>query len=247
MVAMIQQSQKSLYLGDEEWKVIADYPNYMISSKGRVKSLPRFAKGAVKYNIKGGLLKQTHSSHGYLIVTLFDNNGVSKWVQVHRLVAKAFLPNPENKPFIDHINTIRDDNRVENLRWATPRENQLNPISVVVKSAAAKKFVAEHPEVRKNASAKMKAFYSSGENRSILSRSLKKVWENPERLLKGVLGNPQRKTVLHFSKDGRLIGEYISTGQAALATGHCQSSISLYCRGKAKPKDKTIWKFKDET
>lgn len=55
--------------------------------------------------------------------------GVSHPYFLHRIIAEAFIPNPNNLPQIDHINTIRDDNRIENLRWVTPKENMNNPLT----------------------------------------------------------------------------------------------------------------------
>lgn len=71
-------------------------------------------------------IKQQHKTEkGYMYVRKMAN-GARKKIKVHRLVAEAFIPNPENKPQVDHINRIRDDNRVENLRWTTAKENSEN-------------------------------------------------------------------------------------------------------------------------
>lgn len=89
--------------------------------------------GGVYKKKKNGELKPCYqkNSNGYKQITIFKG-WEHKSYMVHRLVAMAFIPNPENKPYVDHINRIKDDNRVENLRWVTPKENMLNRSNNIV-------------------------------------------------------------------------------------------------------------------
>lgn len=75
--------------------------------------------------MKGRVLKQVKDATGYLIVC-FAVDGVLKNQKVHRIIANAFIPNPNNKPEVNHINGIKDDNRIKNLEWATSSENQVH-------------------------------------------------------------------------------------------------------------------------
>lgn len=97
---------------NEIWKKIDNYEEYFVSNLGRIKS--------IKGN-KEIILKQNTAIHGYPSVTLYGKG--KKVYKVHRLVANSFLKNKDNKKHVEHINTIKQDNRVENLRWASPYEN----------------------------------------------------------------------------------------------------------------------------
>lgn len=117
----------------EIWKDIQGYEGlYQVSNLGRVKSLGRFIDRLVTGNYwqEERILKPNKTKHGYLMVALRKNNKPN-YFKVHRLVAITFIPNPENKPQIDHINAIKTDNTVNNLRWVTAKENVNNPLNMV--------------------------------------------------------------------------------------------------------------------
>lgn len=101
----------------EEWKKINNFPDYEISSLGRVKSLKR--GGEKIMSLKTDRMK-------YKFIHFCKDGKQTTPKRVHRLVAEAFIPLVEGKDFIDHINRIKDDNRVENLRWVNKSENNRN-------------------------------------------------------------------------------------------------------------------------
>lgn len=104
-------------LEGEIWKAVQGYEGlYEISSLGRIKST---------YSRR--ILKPT--AYGNYLGIALVKDGISKKYYIHRLVATAFLPNPQEHPCIDHVNTIKTDNRVENLRWCTFLQNNLNPLT----------------------------------------------------------------------------------------------------------------------
>lgn len=111
----------------EQWKDIEGYEGlYQVSSTGRVRSLDRVdCAGNLR---KGNIKIPSLNSKGYLNIHLWKD-GRRKSCRVHQLVANAFVPNLENKPQIDHINTIKTDNYYKNLRWCTPIENSHNELS----------------------------------------------------------------------------------------------------------------------
>lgn len=108
---------------EELWKPVIGFEGlYEVSNFGNVRSLERNG------TIKGGrMMAKVLDNYGYYMCKLRNKN-IIKMPKIHRLVAQSFIPNPDNKPQVNHINGDKLDNRVENLEWVTSRENIMHAV-----------------------------------------------------------------------------------------------------------------------
>ena len=198
-----------------EWKKIDGYENYSVSSEGEVRN-----------DKTGRILKKYKDKYKYDHVNLYKN-GKLKNFQIHRIVAEVFIPNPNNLPCIDHINTIRDDNRVENLRWCTHKENSNNPLTLE----------------------KYNNRQLSEETKEKISNSLKGKQPSEEAKRKMSENRTDKKLVICITT-----GEiYESVIEASRQTRINQSSICQCCKGKYKSSgkhpetgEKLVWRYLEE-
>jgi hypothetical protein len=116
-----------------DWRVIPSYPLYQVNLDGQIR------------RIDSGRILRPRILKGYFVLNL-RKNGRTVAVSVHRAIAEAFIDNAEKKPFINHKNGIRNDNRIDNLEWVTQSENELHKHAVLgVSSPMKDRFGYDHP------------------------------------------------------------------------------------------------------
>lgn len=212
---------------EEIWKdVVGLEGQYEVSSVGRVRSVDRYVKSTSRSGneyekfVPGKIISKSLISKGYEHVFIKGNK------YVHRLVGEAFIPNPENKPEIHHINHIRNDNRVENLMWVEKIEQ----------------FDEHHnktlSKAKKGMTSTFKGKHFTKEQKEKISRL---------RIEKGVakgVKNPRATPVDQYDIHGNFIESYDYIGQARELIGG--GDIGRVCRGQRLQAGGYVWRFKGE-
>lgn len=204
----------------EIWKDIPGYNGrYQVSDIGRIKSI----RNGNERILSGSLVKRT----GYISFSLCKDGEIKKF-SAHRIVAEAFIPNVDNKPEVDHINTIRHDNRAENLRWVTRKENINNPISL--------------ERLRIAFTGKNSPHYGKKRSKEIKRKISESLKSSP--LIHGRIGVlcKNSRPVYQYDLKGNFIAVYAGQAEAARMTGIKQSDISLVCNGKSNIAGGYLWR-----
>lgn len=179
-------------MGLERWKNIKDYPDYMVSDQGRVMS--------TKY--KGTrILAPRLGATGYFFAALCSE-GVQKSFAVHRLVAEAFLENPDNKPQVNHIDGNRKNNNISNLEWVTASENVKHAykIGIMYRKGEA------HPKV-KLTERQVKEIYILAKTKKFIQRDIGRMYNISRETVSDIA---RGRTWSHITQNTNNMGECIN-------------------------------------
>lgn len=212
--------------------------------------------GNVYSHISGKILKPHANHRGYLMVDLWKNGNVKKGI-IHRLVAQTYIPNSDNLPEIDHIDTNRQNNNVSNLRWCTRKENCNNPLSLKHSGDSRKgekhylygKSLSE--EIRAKMSASHIGHPTNEETRRkignanrghIMSEEQRQQFSKMRRGKNIGIDNPNAKQVKQYDKQGTFLKTWDCISDACRGLGISHSAISNCIKGRSKTAGGFIWK-----
>lgn len=237
----------------EEWRPVVGYEGlYEVSDWGNVRSLDRTfeyyhpsANGVIRRTFKGKVLRKVLNFEGYHIVTLRDANHKQREGKVHRLVAVAWLPNPEKKKEVGHLKTLengledRTANEVWNLQWMTREENGNYG---TIGERLSKRMTDNNPMKRPEVAAKV------SEQKRIIGRMLWK--EHPEKfdnLMNSDKHNEKKKIkVNQYNKAGEFIKTWDSAADVERELRICHSNVAACCRGKVKSAGGFKWRYTND-
>ena len=214
-----------------KWKRIAEikgyekFVNYSINNQGDIRN-----------DTTGKILKKNVSSSGYLDCHICykdsTNKTKSKGVTIHRLVALAFIPNPDNLPQVNHKDEDKTNNCVDNLEWCTAKYNSNygNHNDKISKSRIGKHLSEEH---KKKLSGKNSPLYNKKGKKHPCHDSLQGA------------NNSQSRAVVQLTLDKRLVKEYTYVGEA-VKLGFNNSCICDCCKGRLKTHKGYIWMYKED-
>lgn len=177
---------------EEIWKDIQGHEGYyQVSNKGRVMSLERKVKIRNGYRtVFNKVRKPFKTKEGYFQICIYENNNYKPYL-IHRLVAQAFIPNPDNKPHVNHIDGDKTNNNSWNLEWVTTSENNKHAFETGLSSSWVKRG-GENPRTRRVINTKNNKIYKSVKLAAI-AEGIK-----PNHLSRMLNGQRTNKTTLRY-------------------------------------------------
>ena len=208
----------------EKWITIKNYPNYKISNKGRVLSFKNDKiNGELLEPRKVSAKLHKEEKYGYYVRVSLQNEFGSEPKYIHKMVAEAFIPNPNNYPCVNHINGIKNDNRVENLEWCDYAYNSWHSCNVLHKD-----LYGNSETQRQN-----RAFRPIRERGIRKKREKKRVYEDliiPEEI--NLKDFSDKYAVIAISKYGEILKAFHSPTDAANLFSKGNSAICACCNRK---------------
>lgn len=218
---------------EEIWKDIVGYEDYyQVSNKGRVMSKDRRIKScSPNGRIIKGILRKPLIVRGYMSINLQDKKGgKSTRNGIHVFVAQAFLPNPNNKLEVNHINGVKSDNRVENLEWCTRQENVRHAIDT---------GLHKHQPMSEST----KAILREKAKHYTQLKDWKKINKDRVREMALFASLSMVKKVNQINIDGSFVKEWFSMADASIATNATPRGISRCAKGKQKTSGGFKWEY----
>lgn len=240
---------------EEIWKDIKGYDNYQISSLGNVRKITKNGFTHIKCSPRGSQ-KTSKTKEKYMGVSLYKN-GIRKGFSVHRLVAETFIQNEHNYPYINHINGIKDDNRIFNLEWCTQEQNVRHAYDVLnirnyygsIKQYTKEgEFIKEYDSVRE-ASRELGIHCGNIVKCAMRKRNIAGgyVWRfSNDDTIDTSYKNKRDKKVVMLNKDGSYRMTFNTLCDASLFINKSQDNIASCCKGNTNTAGGYIWRFLEQ-